>query len=172
MNIGAVLVIGHDSLGLIETLSRIFGRPCPALPERGPEVGEAIYWNCRTDEPPVLIVTEKPKGAVKRHTRKYAQGKLGDDRSFFFQGPDRRLNIQAYNLESFLDIGEGVDDETYLFHLRNGDFASWMRSSIKDEDLANEVANVAANERLDVTEARKLVGTAVEQRYTASAEPD
>ena len=168
-SIGAVLVIGRDSLGLIDTLSRSFGRSCPMLPERGPEVGEAIYWACRTDEPPVLIRTEKPKGVLKRHTRKYAQGKLGDDRSFFFHGADSRLNIRAHNLGSFLDIGEGVDPETYLFHLRNGDFAGWMRTSIKDEPLADEVANVAANERLDVAEARELVRTAVEQRYTAPA---
>ena len=94
----------------------------------------------------MLIRVEKPKGAVKRHTRKYART-LGEDRSFFFRGPDGKLNIRAHNLALFLQIGEGVDPETYLFHLRNGDFAEWMRTSIKDEDLADEVANVAANAR-------------------------
>jgi hypothetical protein len=169
--VGAVLLIGRDGANLIEPLSRAFGRPCPAMPERGPEVGEAIYWACRRDDPPVLIRTEQPRNALKRHTRKYALGKLGDDRSFFFRGRERRLNIRAQNLEGFLDIGDGVDTETYLFHLRNGDFAGWLRASIKDEELADEVAEIAANQRLDATEARKLVRAAVERRYTAPAEP-
>jgi hypothetical protein len=168
-SIGTVLIIGRDSLGLVETLSRAFNRPCPPLPERGPETGEAIYWACRTDDPPRLIRADKPKGAVKRHTRKYAQGTLGEDRSFFFRGADGRLNIRAYNLAMFLDIGDGVDPDTYLFHLREGHFETWMRSSIKDDGLADEVANVAASQDAGVDEARKLVRTAVEQRYTAPA---
>jgi hypothetical protein len=115
-SIGVVLIIGHDSLGLGANIIS-FEQTCRSgKAGRGPGVGEAIYWNCGTDDAPVLIRTEKPKGAVKRHTRKYAQGKLGDDRSFIFHGPEGRLNIRAYNLDTFLDIGEGVDAETYVFH--------------------------------------------------------
>ncbi len=168
-SVGTVLLIGRDSLGLIETLSRAFDRPAPPLPERGPEVGEAVYWDCRGDAPPVLIRVDRPRGEVRRHTRKYAQGVLGEDRSFFFRGPDGRLNIRAHNLAMFLDIGEGVDADTYLFHLRRNDFATWIRTSVKDEDLADEVAAAAANEALDLAEARALIRAAVERRYTAPA---
>ena len=168
-SVGVVLIIGRDSVGLIETLSRTLGRPCPPLPPRGPEVGEAIYWACQTEEPPVLIRVGKPKNALKRHTRKYAEGKLGEDRSFFFRGPDEALNIRAQNLSMFLQIGEGVDPQTYLHHLRQGDFETWLRTAVKDDDLADEVANVAANEDLDLTETRALIRSAVEQRYTAPA---
>ena len=171
-SLGPVLLIGRESVGLIETLSRALGRPCPALPDRGPEVGEAIYWECRGEAPPLLISVVKPKGAVKRHTRKYANGTLGEDRSFFFTGPDGRLNIRAHNLAMFLDIGDGVDADTYFHHLRTGDFATWMRTSIKDEGLADEVANIAAHDPLGLDEARKLVRAAIEQRYTAPATPD
>ncbi len=167
--LGVVLIIGRESIGLIRTLSEALGRACPALPERGPEVGEAIYWACRTDEPPVLVKIELPKGAVKRHTRKYAEGTLGEDRSFFFRGSSGSMNIRAQNLIMFLQIGEGVDAETYLHHLRDGDFETWLRSAVKDEDLADEVANIAANRDLPIDEIRKLVRSAVEQRYTAPA---
>lgn len=167
--VGVVLIIGRDSLNLIEALSASFGRDCPTLPERGPEPGEAIYWDRRSKQPPALIRTEKPRGAVKRHVRKYAQGTLGEDRSFFFKGPAGRLNIRAHNLQMFLDIGDGVDVDTYRFHLANGDFASWMRTSIKDEELADETAAIAARDGLDVDEARRLVRAAVERRYTAPA---
>ena len=170
-SLGVVLIIGRDSVGLIETLSQALERPCPTLPPRGPEVGEAIYWDCRTDVPPMLIRVERPKSTIKRHTRKYAQGTLGEDRSFFFRGEEGRLNIRAHNLAMFLEIGEGVDPETYLFHLRNGDFVTWMRTSIKDDDLADEIANIAAHDPLALDNARKLVRAAVEQRYTAPEKP-
>ena len=168
-NVGVVLIIGRDGLDLIETLSGDFGRPCPVLPDRGPDVGEAIYWACRTDEAPVLVRVQPPQNDVKRHTRKYAQGTLGEDRSFYFKGEDGRLNIRAHNLAMFIEIGDGVDPETYLFHLRNGDFANWIRACIKDDDLADEISNVSANERLAVVEARSLVRAAIQQRYTAPA---
>jgi hydroxymethylpyrimidine pyrophosphatase-like HAD family hydrolase len=168
-SVGTVLIIGRDSLGMVETLSRTLGHRCPAVPERAPEVGEAIHWACWSDAPPTLVRLEQPRSTMKRHTRKYAQGTLGEDRSFYFRGPEERLNIRAHNLAMFLGIGAGVDADTYQFHLRNGDFAAWLRTSIKDEDLANEVANVAANEKLSVEECRELVRTAVEQRYTAPA---
>ena len=168
-SVGTVLLIGRNSLDLIDVLSRALGRPCPPLPDRGPEVGEAVYWECRGDDPPVLLAVGKPKGDVKRHTRKYAEGTLGTDRSFFFRGPSATQNIRAQNLSMFLQVGDGVDRDSYLFHLRNGDFETWMRTSIKDEELADDVANIAANEGLDLDEARKLVRTAIEGRYTAPA---
>ncbi len=168
-SVGTVLLIGRNSLDLIAVLSRILGRPCPALPDRGPDVGEAVYWDCRGDDPPVLITVGKPKGDVKRHTRKYAEGTLGADRSFFFRGPNSVMNIRAQNLSMFMQVGDGVDRDSYLFHLRNGDFETWMRTSIKDEELADEVANIAANENLDLDESRKLVRSAIEGRYTAPA---
>ena len=168
-SIGTVLLIGRDSLDLIAVLSRTFDRPCPPLPERGPEVGEAVWWDCRGEEAPALIAVGKPKGEVKRHTRKYAEGTLGEDRSFFFRGPQAALKIRAQNLTMFLQVGDGVDADTYLFHLRNGDFERWLRTSIKDDDLADEVATVAANEDLPLDDARALVRSAIETRYTAPA---
>jgi len=171
-SLGTVLIIGRDSLGLIDVLSRALGRPCPPLPDRGPEVGEAVHWECRTDAPPALIAVNKPKGAVRRHTRKYADGTLGEDRSFFFRGPDGAMRIRAQNLSMFLQVGDGVDRDTYLFHLRNGDFETWIRTSIKDDDLADEVANFAANHDLSIDEDRRLMRAAIEGRYTAPATPD
>jgi len=171
-SLGTVLIIGRDSLDLIDVLSRALGRPCPPLPDRGPEVGEAVCWECRTDAPPTLIAVNKPKGAVKRHTRKYADGTLGEDRSFFFRGPDGAMKIRAQNLSMFLQVGDGVDRDTYLFHLRNGDFETWIRTSIKDDDLADEVANFAANHDLSIDEDRRLMRAAIEGRYTAPATPD
>ncbi len=156
-SLGVVLIIGRDSLSLIETLSRTLDRPCPPLPPRGPESGEAISWACGGDDPPVLNRVDKPKGALKRHTRKYAGGMLGEDRSFVFKGPDEAMNIRAHSVSILLQIGEGVDPATYLHRLRSGDFEAWLRTAVQDDELADEVAAIAAHAGLGVEEARLLV---------------
>jgi hypothetical protein len=38
-----------------------------------------------------------------------------DHRSFFFRGRDGRMNLRAQNLIIFLQIAEGIDDDTWLF---------------------------------------------------------
>ena len=60
----------------------------------------------------------KPKERQKRHARKYAEGELGEDRSFYFRGPEATLNLRAQNLSTFLQMAAGVDDRTWLHHLR------------------------------------------------------
>lgn len=47
-----------------------------------------------------------PKQARKRHTRKYAEGALGAETSFYFRGPSGALSAQ--NLMIFLQIADGV----------------------------------------------------------------
>jgi hypothetical protein len=89
-----------------------------------------------------------PRQHLRRHTRKYAEGDLGEDLSFYFRGPDGGLNLRAQNLLLFLQIAEGVDDATWLHHLRAGDYSRWLAVSIKDPELASEVAVIEENEAL------------------------
>jgi hypothetical protein len=58
-------------------------------------------------------------------------GELGEDKSFYFRSPDGALNLQAQNLAFFLQIAEGIDDRTWLRHLRAGDYSQWRRDKIK-----------------------------------------
>ena len=37
---------------------------------------------------------------------------------------------------------DGVDDTTWLYHLRAGDYSRWFRDAIKDDDLAEATAAV------------------------------
>lgn len=43
---------------------------------------------------------------------------------------------------NFLELADGVDDETWLYHLRHGEYSAWFRDAIGDEELAEEVATV------------------------------
>ena len=91
---------------------------------------------------PRACACSRPRTEHKRHVRKYAEGELGPDRSFYFRGPDDRLNLRAQNLQLFLQVADGVDDDTWLHHLRQRDYSRWIREAMKDEELANDVAGI------------------------------
>ena len=135
------------------------------------EAGEALVWLKGSREPPFKLRASVSTGERRRHQRKYAEGQLGEDRSFYFRGPDGRLNLRAQNLVLFLQMADGVDDSTWHHHLAQGDYSRWMRDSIKDADLAGEVQAVEGNAaRLAARESREQVRRAIESRYTLSAE--
>jgi hypothetical protein len=81
------------------------------------------------------------------------------------------LNLRAQNLILFMQIADGVDDATWLHHLRQGDYSRWFREAIKDELLAEEVAPLEERQELTAAEGRDLVRKAIEQRYTLPADP-
>ena len=94
---------------------------------------------------------------------------MGEDSSFWFRGPDGALNLRVQNLQLFVQVGEGVDDATWLHHLRRGDYARWFREAIKDEALATEAEGIQRRFADDPTESRTQLRQAIERRYTARA---
>ena len=83
--------------------------------------GEAVAWWRHPERAPVRFRSIPPRAERRRHLRKYAEGELGDS-SFYFRGPEGKLNLRAQNLQIFLQMADGVDDETWIWHLRNGDY--------------------------------------------------
>ncbi len=106
----------------------------------------------------------------KRHVKKYATGKLPPERSFRFRGPAGALDLVAHNLETFTMLARGVDDATWLHHLRNGDVSRWFAEEIKDAALADEVR--ALERDGDAAATRAAVLEAIGRRYTPVAAPD
>ena len=94
-----------------------------------------LFWDRASDLPPRWISVDRPHQEHQRHTRKYAEGELGEDKSFYFRGPADALNLRAHNLMIFLQMADGVDDATWLHHLHRGDYTRWFRDAIKDDDL-------------------------------------
>lgn len=78
--------------------------------------------------------------------------------------PDRRPSPLAHDLPS-----DGVDDETWLFHLTNGDYERWIRDAIKDASLAEQVHNVAQESELSPEESRQRIRSLIEDEYTVPA---
>lgn len=164
---GKVVGVGDGSLAAIDKFCKVVGRTCPSADSDRLEPGQVhVLTNDGSIE---VLVARKPKERQKRHARKYAEGELGEDRSFYFRGPDRVLNLRAQNLSTFLQLAAGVDDKTWLFHLKAGEYSKWFRDAIKDEDLAAEVRAVETADGLSARDSRLRVKEAVEHRYTTPA---
>jgi hypothetical protein len=127
-------------------------------------------WHKHSREPPISIVLEPSRTERRRHLRKYAEGSLGEDRSFYFRGPQGKLNLRAYNLIVFMDLADGVDEDTWLHHWQRGDVSAWMRTSIKDERLADGIAALERESPDDSAVSRKRMRQLIEATYTLPAE--
>ena len=144
--------------------------PPPPLPnDDRVEPGEAILWERSSGRGPARVRVVQPELQRRRHARKYTEGELGEDRSFYFRGPDGALSLRAQNLSLFLQIAAGIDDRTWLHHLRAGHYSAWIRDAIKDEDLADEFAAVERDRGLSADDSRARIKEAVDRRYTGPA---
>jgi hypothetical protein len=168
--VDTVIGIGDAAPDIISEACAAMGESCPKLPEGDAEGRQVLLWARGMGEA-VRIKVEETRQARRRHTRKYAEGSLGEDKSFYFRGPEGALNLRAQNLMLFVQIGEGVDEATWLHHLHAGDYSQWFRTAIKDEELAAEAEMIEADSSLGAEESRKRIVEAVRERYTAPATP-
>ncbi len=163
-----VIAIGEEPERILRAFCEVVNEPVPTLAPVKLEKGDAIVWSRRSEDGPVWIRSLPPSGVRRRHHRKYAEGELAPELSFYFRGAEGKLNLRAQNLMVFMQLAEGVDDETWLFHLHNGEYSHWFRDVIKNESLAEEAARVE-NRDLSAAESRAAIKAAIEKRYTASA---
>jgi len=166
-SIDMVIAIGGAAGDTLRAFGEAVGEHPPATLPATTGPGEALLWRRRPAvSDPVGIRTLPPRSEHRRHVRKYATGELGEDKSFYFRGPDGQLNLRAQNLALFIQLAHGVDDETWLHHLRSGDYSRWFREAIKDEGLAAEAVGVESQDGLDPRDSRELIRAAIERRYT------
>lgn len=163
--VNVVLTPGEGANESLQVFARIAGVTLDDPGDLATEKGEAVCWFVN-DEPFVYRPVE-PTVDLKRHRRKYAQGDLEED-AFYFTGPDDRLHLRVQNLMLFSQIAEGIDDETWAWHLRRGDYEKWFRDAIGDDDLAGIAAALADDD--DPKETRRRILEAIEQKYTRPAE--
>jgi hypothetical protein len=164
-----IIAIGEEPGNTIKNFSKILNQKPPELPVNELSTGEAIAWRKELNDRPIWIKTIPPKSEKKRHKLKYAEGELPAERSFYFTGPDKKLNIRVQNLMLFLQIADGIDNETWLYHMYKGDYSKWFREMIKDEELANETEVIEKNKKLLADESRAIIRSLIEKRYTAPA---
>jgi HAD superfamily hydrolase (TIGR01484 family) len=163
-----VFAVGQDAA---QTLHRFTGATVPPdLTAQTLEPGEFLLWTRADAQHPLRVRANPSRMDRKRHRRKYAEGELPSDRSFYFRGPEGKLKLRAQNLILFLQLADGVDDATWEHHLKQGDYSRWFREGIKDETLADEAQRIEAL-NVSAEDSRALIRTAVERDYTLPATP-
>jgi hypothetical protein len=169
--INTVITVGEAPARTLRDLCKVRGVPAPVMihDDRKLPAGQALYWRVGAPEA-VVVQIEPTKTEMTRHSRKYMEGNLGRDRAFYFRGPEGKLNLKAHNLQLFLHLAAGVDDETWLFHLRGGHYSRWLATQVKDGDLADEVGRIERDGSLTARQSRAEVRAAVEKRYTLPAD--
>jgi hypothetical protein len=164
-----IFAVGNEPVRTLESFYEKRGEEPPALPEEGAlERGEALVGSVRKRRVSRARI-DLPRHDLLRHRRKYAEGELGPDKSFYFRGPEGKLNLRAQNLMLFLQIAEGVDDATWLHHLRRGDYSHWFAEVLKDDDLASQAATIESQPAISAQESRARLRELVQARYTLPA---
>lgn len=166
--VDVVVAVGPRAETILQAVAEGLGARAPTVPSTPVRRGEILTWFPGRSGPPLRLRTVRARAARLRHLRKYAEGNLGH-LAFVFRGPAGKLRLHARNLVAFCELADGVDEETWLFHLRGGHYSEWMRSTVKDAELADEVAAIERAQDLSADETRRLVRDAVERRYTLPA---
>jgi phosphoglycolate phosphatase (TIGR01487 family) len=132
-------------------------------------VGEAMVWFRKDGNRCIHLKTVQSTKERLRHARNYAEGELSPEQSFYFRGPQSKLNLRAHNLRTFIQLAVGVDDETWIYHLRKHDYSEWFTSMIKDAELGRQALEIEEDSFITPHDSRLRIKEIVEQRYTAPA---
>jgi hypothetical protein len=172
--IDVVVAVGPETRETMTGFAKVTGHAVPDALPRSLSADEGVLWEIdggEGEEAPTVVrfALGEPQGERRRHRRKYAEGELSEERSFWFRGADGRLNLRAQNLLTFMQVADGVDDDTWQFHRGRGDYSTWIRTTIKDDELAADVAAVEEDAAATPADGRARIRDAIERRYTVPA---
>jgi hydroxymethylpyrimidine pyrophosphatase-like HAD family hydrolase len=167
--IDTIIALGEKPAETIGKFSGASGTERPSVRGNALDRGKALLWSRKTGGDPQLLDVAESRTDQVRHSRKYATAELTPDRSFYFRGPAGKLRLRAQNVTTFVQLSEGVDDETWIHHLRNGDYSTWFRENIKNGELADAIAKIEKEDELTAAESRARIRELIEQRFTLPA---
>ena len=167
--IDIILAVGESPDRTLDSFARGRGIEAPEAPPASLEKLHALLWRVGSSRPITTLRVDPPRWEGRRHRRKYAEGELAPEKSFYFRGPERKLNLRAHNLDTFMQTADGIDDDTWLYHLRQHSYSNWFREMIGDEDLAAKAAQIEGDHGLDPRQSRNRIREEIESRYTAPA---
>ena len=104
-------------------------------------------------------ITEKGKAILKAITL------VPKDTAFhFYTEVGHPTGFSAESLKEFYEITKRVAAESLEFHLYRGDFENWLKASLKDEALADELAMLKST-NVKGEELRQAVMKAIAAKY-------
>ena len=169
-SINHLIAVGPDPGSVVNQFCTSSGREAQSveIPRGRPkQPDEVLLWRVG-ERQAVCVEVEHGKAQLRRHRRKYAEGELGEDKSFYFRGRDGKLNLRAQNMNMFAQMAAGVDDETWTHHLRNSDYSRWVRESVKDRALADEIASIEREQHLPPSQSRNRIVETIRKHYMTS----
>ncbi|MEP6558659.1 MAG: HAD family hydrolase [Burkholderiales bacterium] len=163
--IDIVVAIGHSPDRTLGKFAQVTGRSLTWPEGLAWQPDRVVAWFTHINEPPFAMRSQRGRAERLRHLRKYAEGDLRWH-SFYFRGPHSQHNLKAQNLALFCQIAQGIDESTWLFHLRRADYSRWFRGAIKDEFLAGEAERIEQRADLTPGQSRQAFFELVNARYT------
>ncbi len=159
------VAVGSAANGTLRKFTEAAGKPPVQIDPSIAEKGDVVCWFVQGGQDPFPMQVIRGQAERIRHHRKYAEGDVRYH-SFYFRGPHGKQNLKAQNLFMFSQLAEGIDEETWIYHLRRGDYSSWFREVIKDESLAEEARIIEQRTDLSPWDSRCFIRQAIDKRYT------
>jgi hydroxymethylpyrimidine pyrophosphatase-like HAD family hydrolase len=166
--IEVVIAVGDNPAATIASACSLLGLPAPSeslVPDHA-HAGTAVVWRRSLPDIEMAITTLPARGERRRHVRKYAEGELAPEKSFYFTGPQKKQNLRAQNLMTFIQLADGVDDETWEYHREQNHYSTWMKTAIGDDDLSEAVRTSENDGALPPRTVRDRIIAAIRERYT------
>jgi hypothetical protein len=67
-------------------------------------------------------------------------------------------------------LADGVDEDTWNFHLRRGEYSTWFRTYVKDPELAAIAQQIETDTSLNAQASRARIRDEISKRYTLPAD--
>ncbi len=125
---------------------------------------QALAWR-RDDVRPIWFSRFAPRSGAQRHQHSYYEGEMDEDFQFVFRGPENKLSLAIGNLKDFVKAAAGIDDETWMFHLKRHDYSKWFGKIIKDDALTREIDDVERTQDLTADQSRELITNHLHDRF-------
>lgn len=163
-SIDVFVALGRSPEEKLKNYFALVNRPPLPIDFPGQSEGSALAWFRDGDRALWLepIVSENPH---LRHRHMYLEGDMDPADRFYFRGPKGELNIPAQNLKVFMQVAEGVDEGTWEYHLRRGDYSKWFRHKIQDLELASFSEALRRSNVLSPSDTRRELIDAIRKRY-------
>src|SRR5690606_35982409 len=97
-SVDALIGIGAHPAGTLAKYCGALGIACPVPSDLSLRPGEAVAWMRVAAEAPYRFAMQPSEVERKQHRRRLVEGQLPAERSFYYRGPRKKLNLRAQNL--------------------------------------------------------------------------
>ena len=168
-SINLFVAIADDPVKYLNSFCQLLGIPTPRVnPPEDELKHRALAWR-RPGGNPFWVKRPAPVGEHQRHRHQYFEGDMEPADQFYFRGPKGQLNLGAGNLKTFMQLADGVDDETWLFHLQRGDYAAWFLQKVQDAELAQVADQLKSATEITAKQSRERIHEMIQKLYVKHA---